>query len=211
MSAPCPEKLYLATLNPHKIAELRCMLLAERLPLEVVSAETIGGMPEVRETASSFEGNARLKAQALRSAIPENCCVLSDDSGLLVRAVNDEPGVRSARYAGDDSDDDRNITKLLATMRRVPRKDRQARFICCLVASDFFGNEAIFVGECRGWIADASRGSHGFGYDPVFIPDGFHHTFAELGSSVKDQISHRARALRQFVVWLRLKIEPTGE
>lgn len=195
--------LYLASGNAHKLQEIQAMLSG--LPLSVRSAKELGGMPDVDESAPDFAGNALIKAQALKALAPEEAWILADDSGLAVEALNGAPGVRSARYAGEDASDSQNNAKLLGALAGVPAQQRGASFHCvfCLLGP---GTEAFFEGQCHGRILDSSQGSAGFGYDPLFLPDGEEKTFAELGNESKNQISHRANAAKQLRLWLAGKL-----
>lgn len=174
------------------------------LPCEVVSARSVGGMPIVPETAGTFAGNARLKAEALRHLAPTGAWVLADDSGLSCDAVDGAPGVDSAIYAGPRATDAENRTKLLAALTGVPVARRTARFTCHLVLLGPAGEDAEFTGHCEGSILEAERGEGGFGYDSLFMPAGHMQTFGELPSATKDALSHRARAFAAMATWLRL-------
>ena len=184
-------KIYVATHNAHKIKEI-----SEILPeLEVVADDPAG----VEENAPDFIGNAQIKVEAIALRHPGEWC-MADDSGLEVNALGGAPGVHSARYAGEPSDMAANNALLLRNLDGV--EDRRANFTCAiaLVAPDRARHSAI--GRCHGRIALAPSGAKGFGYDPLFIPDGYSLSFAELGEAVKNGISHRARALaavRQIV------------
>lgn len=179
-----------ATSNQKKLAELRKLL--ETQDVEVIGLDRYKNYPEVEETGTTFEENAALKALAANryTDLP----AFADDSGLCVEALDGEPGIRSARFA--DSDPER-ITKLLAALEG--KENRKAKFVCAIAIA--FNGEVIetFRGEIHGVITDAPRGASGFGYDPIFIPNGHSQTFAELGSEVKDRISHRALAVKAAV------------
>ncbi|MDQ8182156.1 RdgB/HAM1 family non-canonical purine NTP pyrophosphatase [Pelagicoccus sp. SDUM812005] len=198
-------KLYLATGNAHKIEELRAMLAAAGLAMEVHGPAALGGMPEVVEDQDSFSGNALKKARALATRLPSGACALADDSGLCVDALDGAPGVYSARYAGEGASDAENTDKLLKSLEALGAVDRSAGFQCHLALVSATGEEQIFAGECRGRIIEAKQGEGGFGYDPVFVPDGFSKTFAELSRSEKAGLSHRGKAMEQLVAWLRSK------
>jgi XTP/dITP diphosphohydrolase len=215
-------RLLIATRNLHKLQEIRTMLGD---PVECVSLRDTPGAPEVVEDAPTFEGNAKKKAEALAEWIlqmrsPE-CgvwneigLVLADDSGLEVDALGGAPGVHSARFAaldtgaaGNSSDADNNA-KLLRLLKGVPEEKRTARFHCVLALVPVNPQSAIrnpqcFDGVCEGRIGFEPRGEHGFGYDPLFFPEGFDHSFAELGEDTKNQISHRSKALAKLADWLR--------
>jgi XTP/dITP diphosphohydrolase len=195
------KSLCLATRNRHKVAEL-----AAKLPSswEVKSVADYPGLPEVEETGATFRANASLKARGVSCLVPGY--VLADDSGLEVKVLDGAPGVYSARYAGLPSDDLKNNEKLLAELASrnfLKPQERAARFVCALVLAR--GGELLcdFVGTCEGMILHEPRGKQGFGYDPLFMPTGYDRTLAELGSDIKNQISHRAKAVDQFIEWSR--------
>lgn len=196
-------RLYLATANAHKVEEFSRLFAEAGLEVQVRSATEVGGMPPVDEMEPDFVGNARLKAQALGERVGPDDWVLADDSGLEVAVLGGEPGVRSARYAGPDATDAENRAKLLERLNGVEPADRQGQFVCVLVLQGPKKQENIFAGVCRGRIVSGEKGHHGFGYDPVFVPEGLEQTFAEVGPSVKDRLSHRGRALGELVKWLR--------
>ncbi len=191
-----------ATGNQKKAVELR-ELLAD-LPIRLLTGKDFPDMPVVVEDAQTFEGNALKKARAGHRYV--RLWTLADDSGLEVDALGGRPGVHSARYAGEPSDDRRNWEKLLSELGDVPDAQRTARFRCvlALVGRDEGGQtfEKAFAGTCEGRIAREPRGSNGFGYDPVFWIPAYDCTMAELGAEVKNQISHRADAMRQLRAWL---------
>jgi XTP/dITP diphosphohydrolase len=192
-------KLYLASGNAHKTAEFQALVNASGLPLEVLSARTVGGMPTVVEDAGTFVGNARKKARALKACVPAGEAVLADDSGLCVAALNGAPGVESAYYAGTQGDGAANLRKLVETMRAVPVERRDAYFICVLVLIDGAGRERVFEGRCEGRLGLEPRGGQGFGYDPLFIPSGHDVSMAELDTATKNRLSHRGRAWNRLV------------
>ena len=177
-------KLYIATHNAHKIREIS-QILAD---CEIISDDPQG----VEENAATFEGNALIKVRAIAANHPGEWC-MADDSGLCVDALEGEPGVRSARYAGDNALTKENNALLIRNMQGVV--DRAARFVCAVALVDPAGKEHVVRGECEGGIASSPSGTEGFGYDPLFIPDGCEVSFAELPAEVKNSISHRARAL----------------
>lgn len=193
--------LIVATGNAHKTAEIADALRYAGVKLQVFSAKAVGGMPKVEETGSSFAANARLKAKALRAKVSRTDWVLADDSGLAVDALHGAPGIYSARYAGDHATDAENNQKLITALKGLPEKLRTARFICCLVLLGD-GVDETFQGECPGHLLTAPRGDAGFGYDPLFVPDGHEQTFAELGSATKERLSHRARACKMLSEFL---------
>jgi XTP/dITP diphosphohydrolase len=188
-------RLVCATANPHKVAEIAAILdgLVELVP----RPSTVG---DVVEDAGTLEGNARLKAQAVCDAT--GMASLADDTGLFVDALDGAPGVETAYFAGPTATDAANRSELLRRLNGV--EDRRARFVTVVMVVHPDGAELVVRGECRGSIARAERGEGGFGYDPLFIPDdGDGRTFAELGESVKNRLSHRSRALSALVETLR--------
>lgn len=193
--------IYLASGNAHKLHELQAALEDAGLPIRVRGPGEIGGMPEVEETGSTFEANALLKAEGLRAVGPRDGWFLADDSGIEIDALGGRPGVISARYAGTDCDDEANNDKVLEEMREVPKERRACRFRCVLaLVGD--GLEETFSGSCEGLLLEERRGTGGFGYDPLFLPDESESTFAEISPEEKARISHRARALVKLVDWL---------
>jgi len=198
-----PITFYLASGNAHKVAELQSLADASRLSVMIRSAREIGGMPRVVEDTGTFVGNARKKALALRPRAPAASWVLADDSGLCVDALDGAPGVDSAYYAGPQGDGAANLSKLVVTIHDLPEARRGAHFRCVLLAIGPGGDEHIFEGTSAGRLLRAPRGGAGFGYDPLFVPDGYEESFAELGDEVKNTLSHRARAWAQLAEWLR--------
>ncbi|MEO6876098.1 MAG: RdgB/HAM1 family non-canonical purine NTP pyrophosphatase [Opitutaceae bacterium] len=196
-------KLHLASGNAHKAAEFNALAMAAGLPLEIVSARSVGGMPDVIEDTGTFAGNAGKKARALQLKLPAGAWVLADDSGLCVAALNGAPGVESAYYAGPEGDSVANLRKLTEAMRSVPADRRQAYFVCVLLLIDPQGREHVFEGRCEGRLRDAPVGRAGFGYDPLFVADGQAKTFGELSDNTKNELSHRGRAWNQLAAWLR--------
>jgi XTP/dITP diphosphohydrolase len=158
-------------------------------------------MPEVVEDTGTFVGNARKKAEALRTQLPAGSFVLADDSGVCVDALDGAPGVESAYYAGPEGDATANLMKLASEMRDVPEERRGAHFLCVLLVLTHTGEELVFEGLCRGRLLREPQGAAGFGYDPLFVPDGYAQSYAQLGEAVKAQISHRARAWARLAEW----------
>lgn len=186
--------LLVATLNQGKLREL-CELLAD-LPLRLLGLDNFPAVQPVPETGATFAENASLKAAGY--ARQTNVLTLADDSGLEVDALDGAPGVFSARYAGEDASDAARRAKLLAELSSVEEERRTARFISVIAIADFNGSILnLSKGICEGRISFASRGSYGFGYDPVFVPHGYDLTFAEIPPAVKNRLSHRAGALRE--------------
>jgi XTP/dITP diphosphohydrolase len=193
-------ELVLATANPDKAAEIRAVLVAEGLDYDLVARPA--GVPEVEETGTTLEANARLKAEALRDAT--GLAALGEDTGLEVDALGGAPGVYSARYAGEDATYADNVQKLLADVHAVHRASRTARFRTVVVVAWPDGTELVASGTVEGVVTDEPRGDGGFGYDPVFAPaGGGGRTFAELPPGKKHAISHRGRALRALAARLR--------
>lgn len=191
--------IVIATGNGGKAREIREMLRSVPVPLRDLT--DFPHIAEVPETGSTFVENARLKA--LGYAAATGLRSLADDSGLEVAALDGRPGVLSARYGGDGLGFAEKIELLLGEMAESGGGDRGARFVCSMVLADENGNVLTEAeGECRGTIAPLPRGSGGFGYDPIFIPEGYERTFAELPDAVKGEISHRARAAEKIMRYL---------
>ncbi len=179
----------IATRNPHKLREIRAILSVPGLSF--VTAMDVPNLPDVVEDGRTFEENAVKKA--VTWARSSGLWAVADDSGLEVDALGGEPGVRSARYAGEPAGDVANNRLLLARLHGV--LNRRARFLCVIALASPNGWTDVVEGRCEGHITDTPRGTHGFGYDPLFIPDGYDQTFAEMPPELKNRISHRARAL----------------
>ena len=195
------EKVVLATNNPKKLIELRRVVRDAGLAVEVLGLGDFDPYPEPAETERTFEGNAFIKAEA--AARYTGLPALADDSGLEVDELNSMPGVRSARWAGPECNDAANNALLLAQLAGVPTKRRGARFVCALALVLPDGGRQLWREEMPGRIAEEERGDGGFGYDPLFLPDGRACTSAELTTAQKDAISHRGKAVRAFVAWLK--------
>ncbi len=200
-SPASPVSFYLASSNAHKAQELAVLLQGEGLQVEVRAAQELGGMPEVEENAATFTGNATLKALALWRKAPAGSLVLADDSGLEVDALQGAPGVRSARYAGERATDADNRQKLLQELSGVQESACSARFRCVLVLVDAEGHIHDFDGTSEGTILSAERGQGGFGYDPLFVPQGDTRSYAEMSMQEKNRSSHRARAVQALAQW----------
>ena len=198
--------IYIATSNPHKVAEFDEMFKDWQINCIVKSAKDLGGMPEVEEDGLTFAQNALKKAQALKKIAPADAYVMADDSGIVVDALNGAPGVRSARYAGvSGKDADRaNNEKLLKELENVEDSKRSARFVCALALICPDGKSEIFEGKVEGKINRGEVGKNGFGYDPLFEFEGTGLTTAPLDSEYKNQISHRGKALRKLADYLCL-------
>jgi len=193
-------RLLVATNNKGKLGELRDLL--SKTDVELLTLVDVGITTEIDETGSTFAENAALKANAY--ARMAAVMTLADDSGLEVEALDNRPGVYSARYGGADIGFDQKMSLLLGELEKTNDSDRRARFVCSLSIADAEGAIIHSVeGICAGTIALRVRGSNGFGYDPIFIPDGFDETFGELSDAVKRKISHRARAFCEIIPFLR--------
>jgi XTP/dITP diphosphohydrolase len=187
-------ELLLATSNAGKVRELAQLL--EGLPVRLRDLSEFEPVAPVEETGETFDENASLKATFYGRLTGR--LTLADDSGLEVEALGGAPGVRSARYAGADATDGQRVARLLEELKGVGDAERGARFVCVLALFDPAAQRLqLFRGVCAGRIAASARGSEGFGYDPVFVPEGYDLSFAELPSGIKQRISHRARALAE--------------
>jgi XTP/dITP diphosphohydrolase len=186
--------LLLASANQGKLRELRTILGGLGVELVGLAEAGLGQPPEVEETGDTFLENALLKARAY--AAWSGLAAVADDSGLEVDALGGAPGVRSARYAGPGASDQANLDKLLAALEGVPPERRTARFRCAAVLVDPEAGKWEAEAAWEGRILDAPRGSNGFGYDPVFLPDGWEKTSAEVDQATKDAASHRGKAFR---------------
>lgn len=195
------KSLILATRNRHKVKELAEQLTAS---WTVQSLADLPPLPEIEETGLTFQDNATLKAVGISKHVPS--LVLADDSGLEVDSLDGAPGVFSARYAGSPSNDSNNNAKLLKELESkgaLKPEQRRARFRCVLVVAQAGKVVSSFDGTVEGHVDLILRGTNGFGYDPLFIPDGHDRSFGELNNEIKAGISHRARALAQFLSWAK--------
>jgi XTP/dITP diphosphohydrolase len=188
------KKLVFATNNKHKLEEIRAILSQS---YQIVSLDEIGCSEDIPETAETLEGNALLKAQYIKTHYGYDC--FADDTGLEVKALNNAPGVYSARYAGESKDSKANMRKILRELEN--QSDRSARFRT-VIALILGGKEYLFEGIVEGKLIEEARGNAGFGYDPVFVPEGHTETFAEMGADVKNTISHRAKAVEKLKAFL---------
>ncbi len=188
-------RLILATRNAHKTSEIRAMI-GDRF--EVLNATAFPDFPEIEETGTTFLENARLKAEGISRLIEG--WVLSDDSGLEVDALAGAPGVGSSSFGGEEGNHEKNNAHLLLEM--ADKIERTARFRCTMVLARDGQEHANFSGVVEGRLVDSLQGTAGFGYDPLFIPEGYDQTFAELGDEIKNTLSHRSRALGQVVSYL---------
>lgn len=191
--------IVLATRNKKKIEEIR--RITEGMAISIFTLDDFLGCPEVEEDEDTFEENAIKKAIAVARYTGKTA--LADDSGLEVYALNGAPGVLSARYAGEDADDRRNLEKLLYEMRSIVDEKRGARFVCCVALASPDGSVKTFSGYVEGRIGTEPMGFNGFGYDPIFYPEGHSRTFSEMSDEEKDAISHRGKALREIQQYLR--------
>jgi len=186
-------QLLLATHNQNKKSELKQLL--KDMNIDILTRDEIEELPEIVEDGQSFAENAVKKAR--QSALLSFYTCLADDSGLVVDALDGRPGVYSARFAGEEADDGKNNEKLLQMMQEIPDEQRTARFICVIAISSPAGEVQTVKGICEGRIARKPSGDGGFGYDSLFIPEGYDQSFAELSAEIKNSISHRGRALQK--------------
>ena len=189
------KELIMATNNAHKLEEVRQILGSG---FTVKSLNDIGCTEDIPETADTIEGNALQKVRYVHEHYGVDC--FADDTGLEVEALNGAPGVYSARYAGEHCSYQDNVNKMLAALKGV--ENRKAAFRT-VIALNLFGASYFFEGRCDGRITEEQRGSDGFGYDPIFQPDGFDETFAEMGHQGKNAISHRGRATQKLIAFLK--------
>ena len=194
-------RILIATMNPGKLREYE-RLLADVPGLELETMASLAEPVDVVEDCDTFRGNALKKATEIAKVAGMPC--LADDSGLEVDALGGRPGVYSARYSGEGATDAQNNTKLLDELSDTADEQRTARFRCAIVIVDGAGHElAMADGACEGRIGHEPKGAHGFGYDPLFVPEGYTQTMAELGPDTKNEISHRAQAAAKLVPLLR--------
>lgn len=200
-------KILAGTSNKHKVEEFKSALKHLLPDLQILMTSDLAGFTDAEENGSSFEANASIKAchASLFAKMPS----FADDSGLEVAALNGAPGIYSARYAGEKASDAEKMAKVLAELEG--KSDRRARFVCVIALASSDGKVyKIFRGEVKGVIASEPKGDHGFGYDPIFIPEGYDKSFGELDSSVKEKISHRAEALKKMTDFVKSELERTG-
>lgn len=190
--------IVLATRNKKKVEEIRRIVAG--MPISIFTLDDFPECPEVAEDGDTFEANAVKKAVSVLRHTGKTA--LADDSGIEVYALNRAPGVLSARYAGEGADDRKNLEKLLCEMRSFDDDKRGARFVCCIALASPDRCVKTFFGYAEGRIGREPRGSSGFGYDPIFYPEGHSRTFAEMSDDEKDAISHRAMALRELRQYL---------
>jgi len=189
------EKLIFATNNEHKLIEVKQMLSGL---FEVVGLNEAGISEDIPENEPTLEGNAEIKAQYVHKKLNTN--VFADDTGLEIAALNNEPGVYSARYAGTDKDADANMKKVLDKMQNITHRKAQFRTSICLILHN---KTYFFEGHVKGEILNSASGSKGFGYDPIFKPEEYEGSFAEMPMDEKNKISHRGRAIQQLIEFLK--------
>lgn len=188
-------QLVFASNNKNKIAEIQQLLPPS---IQILSLEEIGCFEEIPETADTIEGNAILKANYVTQNYGYDC--FADDTGLEVEALNGDPGVYSARYAGDQKDSNDNMNKLLAHLKGESNRNAQFKTVITLNKN---GKQILFTGIAKGRITDNKLGEKGFGYDPIFQPEGYTETFAQLSSEIKNKISHRGKATQLLITFLK--------
>ncbi len=191
-------ELVLASHNPHKVIEIQSILSKK---IKILSLSELGLNEPIEETGQTLEENALIKARWVFEKTKKN--VIADDSGLEVFALNKAPGVYSSRYAGEEGNSTKNIEKLLKELQQIT--DRRSRFRCC-IALIFEGKEYLFEGTVYGRITYEPLGYFGFGYDPIFIPDGYDKTFAQMSAEEKNAISHRFQSIKKLVDFLENKV-----
>jgi XTP/dITP diphosphohydrolase len=194
-------QVLLATRNAGKVLEMQRLLEESGLDIDIVGTDTFPDLEDVEETGATFVENALLKAHA--GAQGSGLPTIADDSGLCVAALNEMPGIYSARWSGTHGDDEANLRLLLAQISHVPHERRHAHFACAAALVFPDGREYVVEGRMEGSIVDAPRGSGGFGYDPIFVAEGDTRTSAELSPAEKDAISHRGKAMRSLVELMR--------
>ncbi|MFM9826860.1 non-canonical purine NTP diphosphatase [Flavobacterium sp.] len=190
-------QLVFASNNINKILEIQSMLPKS---IQIISLDEINCFEEIPETSNTIEGNAKIKADYITSKYGLDC--FADDTGLEVEALNGEPGVYSARYAGEQCNSQDNMNKLLAALDNNPNRNAQFKTV---IALNLNGEQHLFTGIAKGKITIEKSGNEGFGYDPIFQPLGFSETFAELSLEQKNQISHRGKATKKLIDFLKIK------
>jgi XTP/dITP diphosphohydrolase len=190
-------QLVLATRNAKKLAELDRLLASAGLDVEILGSDAFSDLPEIEETGSTFAENSLIKARAV--AAHTGLIAIADDSGLCVDALDGQPGIYSARWAGPGATDESNLDLVLEQIRDVEPAQRTAHFACAAALVLPSGEEYVVQGQVDGVLLTQRRGVGGFGYDPIFLPDGFEITTAEMTSDQKDAISHRGQAMRALV------------
>ena len=188
-------QLVFASNNKNKIKEIQLLVPST---IQILSLDDIGCTEDIAETADTIEGNAMLKANYVTEKYGYDC--FADDSGLEVQALNGEPGVFSARYAGEPKNDEKNIDKLLGNLVKIENKKANFKTVICLNSK---GKQHLFTGIINGKIIEERIGNNGFGYDPIFVADGYQKTFAELTLEEKSNISHRGIAVKELITFLQ--------
>jgi len=196
-------KIVFATNNANKILEIQSMLPKS---IEIISLESIGCLEEIPETADTIEGNAIIKANYVTEKYGYDC--FADDTGLEVAVLNGEPGVYSARYAGEQKSAEDNMDKLLTNLEKSTNRNAQFKTV---IALNLKGEQYLFTGIARGEITLVRIGNQGFGYDPIFRPDGYQETFAQLSLETKNAISHRGKATRELIAFLNDNFKVNNE
>lgn len=189
--------IVIATKNKKKVEEIKRLL--SDLNVNILTLDDFKDLPDIVEDGKTFEENALKKAMTIAKMTGKPS--IADDSGLEVYALGGAPGIHSARYAGENSNDAKNIEKLLKELK--DKKDRRARFVCCIAFALPDGKVNLFFGVTEGIISEIPKGEKGFGYDPVFYPEGYDKTFAEMPSEKKDLLSHRGKALKKFKEFIK--------
>jgi XTP/dITP diphosphohydrolase len=195
-------ELWISTGNKGKLSEFKILFSRDLPQLKIFSIADLPTFHAPPENGDSFLANARIKAKSLKAMKAEHW-VMAEDSGLEVEGLNNLPGIHSARYAGPKAQDSENIAKLLKMLQIRSVANRNARFVCTMIAISPSAEEFIFTGELKGQIAKIPQGQMGFGYDPVFVPEGESKTLAELGPGFKNKHSHRAKACLQLIEKLK--------
>ncbi len=190
-------EIILATHNAHKAEEINALLPN----VSILTLKDIGYTHDIEETGATLEANALIKARALYQILKKS--ILADDSGLEVMALNNAPGVLSARYAGEHGAHDKNMALLLQNLEGNDNRHAQFRTVLAFISAE--GEESLFEGTVKGQITHAQKGNGGFGYDPIFMPNGYDITFAEMSPEAKNKISHRGEAVKAFVAFLKEK------
>ncbi|QHS22937.1 XTP/dITP diphosphatase [Virgibacillus sp. MSP4-1] len=194
------KKVILATTNQGKAAEFKDIFSS--IGIEIVSLPELGEpIPEIEETGDTFEANAKIKAEEVSKRFSQP--VMSDDSGLEADALNGSPGVYSARYAGLEKNDQKNLEKVLEQLKGVEMPDRSARFVCVLALARPEKETIVKRGTCEGYIGLEEKGKNGFGYDPIFYPENMDRTLAELSPDEKNRISHRRHAIEKMLDYIK--------
>jgi XTP/dITP diphosphohydrolase len=203
-----PPRIAIGSRNAHKLREIK-RICADWPVAWLTVDDHEGPWPDVEETGSTYLENARLKGVAGAAAL--GVPTLADDSGIEVDALGGRPGPRSARFAGDDATDARNLQELIRALKGIPASGRTARYRCVALLAHPDGSEIRAEGVCEGTLIGKARGSRGFGYDPIFVPAGWDRTMAELSDGEKDRISHRGLALRALRELVGNHVVPSGE